>query len=50
MPARIYDSFALLKLFQKERHYEKIARLLEEDRNGGYAISYADAFPISLSR
>ena len=35
MPSRIYDSFALLKLFQKERHYEKIARLLEEDRNGG---------------
>lgn len=31
MPLRIYDSFAILKLFQKERHYEKVARLLEED-------------------
>jgi predicted nucleic acid-binding protein len=31
LPSRIYDSFALLKLFQKERNYEKVARLLEED-------------------
>lgn len=31
MPARIYDSFAILKLFQKERHYEKVARLLKQD-------------------
>ena len=34
MPARIYDSFALLKLFQKERGHQKVARLLEEDRAG----------------
>ena len=32
MPPRIYDSFALLKLFQKERGYQKVANLLEEDR------------------
>ncbi len=32
MPARIYDSFALLKLFQKERGHQKVAKLLEEDR------------------
>ena len=31
MPARIYDSFAILKLFQKERDYEKVARLLRGD-------------------
>lgn len=31
MSARIYDSFAILKLFQKERNYEKVARLLKED-------------------
>lgn len=31
MPPRIYDSFAILKLLQKERHYEKVARLLEEN-------------------
>jgi len=29
--SRIYDSFAILKLFQKERHYQKVARLLNED-------------------
>ena len=34
MPSRIYDSFAILKLFQKERHYEKVARLLEADLRG----------------
>ncbi len=31
MSSRIYDSLAILKLFQKERHYEKVARLLKED-------------------
>lgn len=31
MPSRIDDSFAILKLFQKERHYEKVAKLLGED-------------------
>ena len=31
MPLRIYDSFAILKLFQKERHYQRVARLLDED-------------------
>lgn len=32
MPARIYDSFALLKLLQKERRYQRVAKLLAEDR------------------
>lgn len=32
MLLRIYDSFALLKFFQKEPGYRKVARLLEEDR------------------
>ena len=32
MPSRIYDSLALLKLFQKEQGYQKVARLLDEDR------------------
>ena len=32
MPSRIYDSFALLKLFQKEQGYQKVVRLLDEDR------------------
>lgn len=31
MPLRIYDSFAILKLFQKEARYERVARLLRED-------------------
>lgn len=31
MSSRIYDSFALLKLFQKEPGYQKVARLLEDD-------------------
>ena len=31
MPLRIYDSFAILKLFQKEKNYHKVARLLEQD-------------------
>jgi PIN domain nuclease of toxin-antitoxin system len=34
LPSRIYDSFALLKLFQQEQGYRKVARLLEEDRKG----------------
>jgi len=34
LPARIHDSFALLKLFQRERGHQKVARLLEEDRAG----------------
>lgn len=34
MPLRIYDSFALLKLFQKEQGHLKVAKLLEEDRKG----------------
>jgi uncharacterized protein len=34
LPLRIYDSFALLKLFQKEPGYRKVARLLQEDRKG----------------
>jgi ribonuclease VapC len=34
LPLRIYDSFAILKLFQKERHYEKVARLLDQDLKG----------------
>lgn len=32
MPARIYDSFALLKLLQKEPRYQRVAKLLAEDR------------------
>jgi predicted nucleic acid-binding protein len=32
LPSRIYDSFALLKLFQKEPGYQKVARLLKVDR------------------
>lgn len=31
----IFDSHALLKLFQKEKGYEKIARLLEDIRKAG---------------
>lgn len=31
MSSRIYDSFAILKLFQKERHYDKVAGLLGKD-------------------
>ena len=31
----IFDSHALLKLFQKEKGYEKVIRLLEEIRKGG---------------
>ncbi len=32
MAGRIYDSFALLKLFQKEPGHQKVAKLLEDDR------------------
>ena len=32
MSLRIYDSFALLKLFQKESGYQKVGRLLAQDR------------------
>ena len=31
MPPRIYDSSAILKLFQKEPNYSRVARLLEEN-------------------
>ena len=34
MPLRIYDSFALLRLFQKEQGHLKVAKLLEADRKG----------------
>ena len=33
MPLRIYDSFALLRLFQKEQGHLKVAKLLEADRD-----------------
>ncbi len=65
MPLRIYDSFAILKLFQKEKNYHKVARLLEQDLrrkeapllqiiNFGEiiyrtAISYADAFLLATA-
>lgn len=44
MPKRpfIFDSYALLKLFQKERGYEKVAQLLEEARKSG-AMKYLNA-------
>jgi len=32
LPARIYDSFALLKLLQREPRYQRVAKLLDEDR------------------
>lgn len=31
MAVRIYDSFAILKLFQKEQGYHKVARLVNQD-------------------
>jgi ribonuclease VapC len=31
----IFDSYALLKLFQKEKGYEKVVQLLEEARKSG---------------
>jgi ribonuclease VapC len=44
MPKRpfIFDSYALLKLFQKEKGYEKVAQLLEEVRKSG-ATKYLNA-------
>jgi len=38
----IFDSHALLKLFQKEKGFEKVVRLLEEIRRTG-AIKYVNA-------
>jgi predicted nucleic acid-binding protein len=38
----IFDSHALLKLFQKEKGFEKVAHLLEEIRRTG-AIKYINA-------
>jgi ribonuclease VapC len=38
----IFDSYALLKLFQKEKGYEKVAQLLEEVRKSG-ATKYLNA-------
>ena len=38
----IFDSHALLKLFQKEKGYEKVVRLLREIRQTG-AIKYVNA-------
>lgn len=38
----VFDSQALLKLFQKEKGYEKVVRLLEEIRKTG-AIHYINA-------
>jgi len=40
--AHIFDSYALLKLFQKERGYEKISRLLEDIRKVG-SVKYINA-------
>ena len=47
MPKRAYvfDSHALLKLFQKEKGYEKVARLLEEIQKSGGA-KYINALNI----
>ena len=44
MPKRpfIFDSYALLKLFQKEKGYGKVAQLLEEVRKSG-ATKYLNA-------
>jgi ribonuclease VapC len=44
MPKRpfIFDSYALLKLFQKEKGHEKVAQLLEEARKSG-AAKYINA-------
>ena len=38
----IFDSHALLKFFQKEKGYEKVARLLEEIKKTG-AVKYLNA-------
>ena len=38
----IFDSYALLKFFQKEKGYEKVVHLLEEIKNAG-ATKYINA-------
>ena len=38
----IFDSYALLKLFQKEKGYQKVVQLLEEIRKSG-AMKYLNA-------
>jgi predicted nucleic acid-binding protein len=38
----IFDSYALLKLFQKEKGYQKVVQLLEETRKSG-AMKYLNA-------
>jgi ribonuclease VapC len=38
----IFDSYALLKFFQKEKGYEKVSRLLEEIKKSG-ATKYINA-------
>ena len=38
----IFDSHALLKLFQKEKGYEKVVQLLEEIQKTG-AVKYLNA-------
>ena len=40
--AHIFDSYALLKLFQKEKGYEKISRLLEDIKKAG-SVKYINA-------
>lgn len=44
MPKRpfIFDSYALLKLFQKEKGYEKVGQILEDARKSG-ATKYLNA-------
>ncbi len=42
MGAFIFDSHALLKLFQKEKGYEKVVQLLEEMQKTG-AVKYLNA-------
>jgi ribonuclease VapC len=42
MGAFIFDSHALLKLFQKEKGYEKVVQLLEEIQKTG-AVKYLNA-------
>ena len=41
----IFDSYALLKLFQREKGYEKIAHLLEDIRKTG-GIKYINAINV----
>ena len=33
----IFDSYALLKLFQKEKGHEKVGQILEETKKSGIA-------------